>query len=330
VSVKPILVVNAGSSSLKLGLYSSDARQLWDGSTEGIGADDLERAVDEAEAKTGLRPAIVGHRVVHGGPSLVEHQRITPEVKSALRSCEQFAPLHVPIALRLIEAAEKLLPDAVQVACFDTVFHRTLPEVAWHLPLPDRWPGVRRYGFHGLSYESIVAQLDPVPARLVVAHLGSGASLCAIANGRSIDTTMGLTPTGGIPMATRTGDLDPGVLVYLMRQGLDADAIEKIVDHEGGLQALGGEHDMKKLIASDSRLAIDAFCTAVAKTIAGSATVLGGLDLVVFTGGIGEHAQRIRDEVCRRIAVLGDVPTRVLPAEEDLQIARHCARLATS
>jgi acetate kinase len=359
----PILVINTGSSSLKLGLFvhqDADEKALFIGSAESIGKPDARLEITNPEGKSlrqekrpGLdqqealseltrwlhelseqAPCAIGHRVVHGGPHLTEHQPITDGLLASLHEAVHFAPLHIPAALELIEASRRVYPGVPQFACFDTTFHRTLPDEAARFPLPNELfvQGVRRYGFHGLSYESILHQLGhEVPSRLVIAHLGSGASLAAVKDGRSVDTSMGLTPTGGIPMATRTGDLDPGVLLYLMRaQKLDADALEALLNHSAGLKALSnGEADMRKLEEShddSSKEAIEIFCRSIAKTVAGYASVLGGLDLLVFTGGIGEHSSRVREQVCSKLAFLdlaGD-KVKVLPSEEDLQIARHC------
>ncbi len=391
-----VLVINTGSSSLKLGLYqSSEAEEklLLDGQADHIGQPGSTLTLRDATGKT-LRseplvesteesalaqavcwlaelgyptPAAIGHRVVHGGPRLTEHQRITPDVTRELAACVHFAPLHIPLALSLIEAAQRAYPAVPEFACFDTAFHRTLPETAAHLPLPATLfeQGIRRYGFHGLSYESIVRQLSQLgsnlPKRTVIAHLGSGASLAAVEEGRSVDTSMGLTPTGGIPMATRTGDLDPGVLLYLLRTGYSGaspnpspDSLEVLVNQQSGLMALsGGERDMRALETAanagdaHAQLALDIFTIGIAKFVAGYATVLGGLDLLVFTGGIGEHSAYVRQQVCRRLACLSiaideaanksnapllssppsAVEVRVLPSEEDQQIARHCLDL---
>ena len=347
----PVLVINAGSSSLKLGLYerrSGDVGALWEATVEGaVSADALAQGTRQMrEQVKNVEPTLVAHRVVHGGPTLLVHRLVDDEVKDTLRACAGFAPLHVPVALALVAAAEQAYPGLPQVACFDTAFHRTLPEVARRLPIPRKWhdEGVRRYGFHGLSYESIVHHFGAaLPHRTIVAHLGSGASVAAILDGRSVDTSMGMTPTGGIVMGTRSGDLDPGVLVYLMRQGLDRDAIERLVDHESGLAGLAdGEHDVRRLEASPAgTLALDVFVASVKKTIAAYAAVLGGVDLVVFTGGIGEHSARVRREVCagltwmgvaldedcntKNAALLstGAVQVRVVRSEEDAQMARR-------
>jgi acetate kinase len=272
--------------------------------------------------------------VVHGGPHLTAHTLITTEVKQTLRDAVPFAPLHLPQALELLDQAQQIFSNVPHYACLDTAFHQTMPTRATHLALPKHYAdeGLVRYGFHGLSYESIVSTLGgDLPPRLVVAHLGSGASLCAIRDGRSIDTTMGLTPTGGIPMATRTGDLDPGVSVYLMRTGsLDADALEHLINHESGLKGLSDSNDdMQTLLQrndADAELAIDIFCTSVRKTIGAYAALMGGLDRVVFTGGIGEHAQSVRERICDGLEFL-DVQFEVIETQEERQIARHCRAL---
>src|SRR6202012_727780 len=249
----------------------------------------LEQATQLLHTLADFTPTASGHRVVHGGPRLTSHQRITPELIAELKTCLHFAPLHIPLALELIAAAERTYPNLPQFACFDTAFHTTIPEVASRFPIPREFfdEGIHRYGFHGLSYESIVHQLGAsIPGRVVIAHLGSGASLCALKDGRSIDTSMGLTPTGGIPMATRSGDLDPGILLYLMRvKKLNADTLEKLLNHKAGLAALSnGESDMKKLLELSSQgdapaqLAIEAFTLAVQKTIGAYAALLGGVD----------------------------------------------------
>jgi len=282
-------------------------------------------------------PVAVGHRVVHGGPHLREHQLITPQLLSTLEASVHFAPLHIPAALALIHQAQQALPDTPQFACFDTAFHRTLPEVAAHLPIPTRLhdAGVIRYGFHGLSCESVMHRLSPIPERAIIAHLGNGSSITAVRNGKSVDTSMGLTPTGGIPMSTRSGDLDPGVLVYLLRnEKLSADALEQLLNRQCGLFAFSnGESDMQALLAREAAgeptatLAIDAFCTAIRKTIGAYAALLGGLDLLVFTGGIGQRSQVIRERICQNLGFLGlaanSSKVLALPAEEELQIARH-------
>lgn len=383
-----ILTINSGSSSLKFGLYihlDEHEQGIFLGSADRIGAgkgrlaisdangrtvfeedaeyrsqtDALAHATEQLQRLSGAPPALIGHRVVHGGPHLRKHQAITPALLDTLRDSVHFAPLHIPTALALIRLVEERFPQAAQFACFDTAFHRTMPAEASTYALPRRYRemGVERYGFHGLSYESVVEALKPdLPSRLVVAHLGNGASLCAIADGRSVDTSMGMTPTGGIPMGTRSGDLDPGVVLFLARNGgLSTDALESLLNHDAGLIGLSGESsDMRALSASaaagspDAQLAIDIFCRSIAKTIAAFAAVLGCIDLLVFTGGIGEHSADVRAKVCAFLSHLGisldqqenqassarislansRCAVRVLAADEDAQIARHVRRLA--
>ena len=260
-----------------------------------------------------------------------------------------------------MEQAGRLYPGVPQAACFDTTFHRTMPPAATRLPIPSEYAeaGVRRYGFHGLSYESLIGQMragpDGVPARVVMAHLGSGSSLCAALRGQSVDTTMSFTPDGGIPMATRTGDLDPGVLFFMARQGhLSTDELDQVVNHKAGLAAIsGGTGDMQQLAramaggaakeAAAAALAFEVFATAIAKQVAALTVSLAGLDLLVFAGGIGEHSAPLREAVIQRLAPFGfkldveanrrsegtihasasRVPVRIMPAEEDLMIAAH-------
>jgi acetate kinase len=357
-----ILVINTGSSSLKFGLYTvtgSEPKLSLEGLADGIGQTTGKLELKDATGKVlhsedhtfttqtealthatqlpelaKIKPTAIGHRVVHGGPRLTTHQLITPNLIAELKACLHFAPLHIPLSLELIEATQRAYPNTPQFACFDTAFHTTIPEAASRFPLPRELydEGIRRYGFHGLSYESIVHQLGAtVPDRVIIAHLGSGASLCALRAGRSIDTTMGLTPTGGIPMATRSGDLDPGVLLYLMRvKKTTADALEQLLNHDSGLKAIsGGTSDMRALEASntpESHMAIDIFTTAIRKTIAAYTAELGGLDLLIFSGGIGEHSERIRQAASGGI----NAPIRTIPSQEDLQIARHCQSLLKS
>ncbi len=340
-----VLALNCGSSSLKFGLYrcqGATAALICEGEAEEIGRDHsshtkaLERALQTIENCRAAEPQAVGHRLVHGGSRVREHQRVTPQVAEELRSAAEFAPLHVPQALSVLEAMQQRLPNVPQVICLDTAFHRTMPDVSKTFALPQevRDSGVERYGFHGLSLESIIPQLRPLPERLVIAHLGNGASVTAIQNGRSIDTTMGLTPTGGVMMGTRCGDLDPGVAIYLMRHRYKTpEELEDLFDHNSGLLGVSGtSSDVRKLLDArnqDARanLALRMFCYQVQKAIAGMTAALGGLDAVVFTGGIGEHATELRNEICSRLEFLGKFRTLVLPAQEDLQIAKITAKL---
>ena len=361
-----ILILNSGSSSLKFGVYrrgETDEEAMLAGSAEGIGrgngtfhirSSDGSRLVERESVLESQRdalgalassiqeqlprpPAAVGHRIVHGGPKLRTHQLITPQVLEQLRAATHFAPLHIPPALALIDAAQSSFPSAAQFACFDNAFHQTIPEVASRLALPRRYfdAGIRRYGFHGLSYESLVYRSGSrLPARAIFAHLGNGASLCALRDGVSIDTTMGLTPTGGIPMGTRSGDLDPGVFLYLLRnEKLSADELEHIFNHQSGLLALSsGESDVKLLEERartgdvQAALALDVFAISVRKIIGAYTALLGGIDLLVFTGGIGEHSEYIRRAASRDLESLGLTSDKiqVVPTEEQQQMARHC------
>ena len=363
-----VLVLNSGSSSLKFGIYyrgADDEEALLTGSAEGIGhsngslhirssdgntlvareciheshSDALATLAAEVRDHIHTVPVAVGHRVVHGGPDLHTHQLITPQILAQLRSATHFAPLHIPQALMLIASAQLIFPAAAHFACFDDAFHRTMPEVASHLPLPQRYfdAGIRHYGFHGLSYESLVHHFGAqLPGRAVFAHLGNGASLCALRNGVSVDTTMGLTPTGGIPMGTRSGDLDPGVFLYLLRnEKLGAEELEDLLNHQSGLFALSsGESDVKALETSirsnpHAALALNVFAISVRKVIGAYAALLGGVDLLVFTGGIGENSDHIRSIAADGLDFLGLTTDKIqiVHAEEEPQIARHCRRM---
>lgn len=364
-----VLVVNSGSSSLKFGLFyrgESDEEALLSGSAEGIGRSDgrlkilsssgdllwqrenvlesqshaLGAVAEAVQRHVGQSPLAVGHRIVHGGPKLRTHQEITPQVLEELRAATHFAPLHIPQSLALIASAQNTFPSARQFACFDDAFHQNMPEVASHFPLPRRYfqAGIRRYGFHGLSYESLVHHFGVrLPEKVIFAHLGNGASLCALRRGMSIDTTMGLTPTGGIPMGTRCGDLDPGVLLYLLRtEKLNIDQLEEMLNLHSGLFALSaGESDVKMLEERSSRadrgasLALDVFAVSVRKAIGAYIALLEGVDLLVFTGGIGEHSSRIRQTASGGLESLGLSPEKiqVVATQEERQIARHCRLL---
>ena len=333
-----VLALNSGSSSLKYGLYAvEDAAVLLVGGTiettddHGHFFDAIERALREWPA-----PTVIGHRIVHGGPHRDSHCRIDDAVMADLVAACAFAPLHGPASLALIRAAATRYPGVPQVACFDTAFHAGMPEIATTLPMPRayRASGIRRYGFHGLSCESIVSQLvDDLPARLVIAHLGNGASVTAVRDGRSIDTSMGLTPTGGVMMATRTGDLDPGVLLHLLREtGLNAPALATLVDHASGMAGVSGvSGDMRILRAAatdDSDLAIRMFERSVCKQVAAMIASLGGADMLVLTGGIGEHDAPTGRAIRAGLAWVPGLEIRILPSQEDAQIARHAAALA--
>jgi acetate kinase len=378
-----ILAFNSGSSSLKFALYefsNSIERLLVRGEAEDITAptarlrlrtpdgssvvdqprpiperhDALQMALDELKKGKYAPPSAIGHRVVNGGPHYAAPQKITPQLLTDLSNLVPLAPLHLPAEIKIMEAVASQLPQIPQVACFDTAFHRRLPELAQRFPLPRKLldEGIRRYGFHGLSYEYVLQELGPAAQRqrLIIAHLGNGASLAAVKDGVPADTSMGLTPTGGIMMGTRTGDLDPGILIYLLRERrYDAAKLERLVDSESGLLGVSElTSDMKALLAkrdSDPRAAeaIAMFCRSIRKQIGAFAAVLGGVDMLVFTGGIGEHAPAVREEICRDLGHLGvridfaknnaakDVisasesacAVRVVATNEELMIARH-------
>ena len=338
-----VLALNSGSSSLKFGVYgvgATDVTVLLSGEIEAQSVDDAGRAVAEVAerlARANL-PTLdsVGHRVVHGGSQLRRHCLIDDTMIGQLEAATAFAPLHIPPVLSIIRFSRERFRGLPQVACFDTVFHVGMPEVARTLPIPRnlRIQGIERYGFHGLSCESIVRQLGTgVPDRLVIAHLGNGASITAVKAGRSIDTSMGLTPTGGVIMGTRSGDLDPGILVYLAREkGFDAAMLEEMVDRKSGLWGISGiASDMRVLRKAsssnvDAHLAISMFCYSVRKQIAAMIAALEGVDRIIFTGGIGEHDALARAEICVGLSWV-DVRVSVLPSQEDKQIARHARTL---
>jgi acetate kinase len=380
-----VLALNSGSSSLKFSLYAARGEQaVLEGEAESIGAAAATFRVHDSEGREivsetapladqqaaiarigrlladrgGAGPTAVGHRIVHGGPRLRQPCLIDDAVLAQLEDATPFAPLHIPASLAVIRFAREHFPGAAQAACFDTSFHATLPQRARLLPLPRalQAEGIERYGFHGLSCESIVHALAGVlPARLVIAHLGNGASVTAVADGVSIDTSMGLTPTGGVIMGTRSGDLDPGVLIYLMRaQGLDADRLEEMVDRHGGLLAISGvASDVRRLheaaaTNADASLALDMFCDSVRKQIVAMMAALGGADMLVFTGGIGQHDALVREAICASLGWAGlrldaarnrasearieagdsACGVRVMATAENAQIARHTWALA--
>ena len=381
---RTILCLNGGSSSLKFALFrasESAESRIAEGAIEGIGkesrfwlreggkkiADESKPIPDHRVAieqifaafeQHGMRkPDAAGHRIVHGGPKYTEPQLVNRELKAVLHELVPFAPLHLPLEIGIIEAVSDHYPGLSQVACFDTSFHRQMPEIAERFALPRQlWDdGVRRYGFHGLSYEYIVSKLGlQLGSRAIIAHLGNGASMVALKEGRPVDTTMGLTPTGGFMMSTRSGDLDPGILLYLMRKGYDAEQLESLLNQQSGLLGVSStSSDMKMLLearAIDSKAAqaIDMFCYQIRKFIGAFAAVLGGLDTLVFTGGIGERAAPIRQQICVGLEHLGievDEPrntqsadlisknnskcaVRVIVTDEDLMIARHTRRIA--
>ncbi len=316
-----ILTLNAGSSSLKFALFDTPALTRVTGDTiERIERADHAAHLPEVFAAIGAAEVTaVGHRVVHGGPRFTAAVRIDAGVLAELRALIPLAPEHAPAEIALIEALTAQRPDVPQVACFDTAFHADLPAATRLLPIPRRYVarGVRRYGFHGLSYAYLrdaLAQLDPAAARgrVVLAHLGNGCSLAALRDGRDVDTTMALTPAAGLVMGTRSGDLDPGLAAYLSRvEGLDAAGFDALVNGQSGLLGLSETSaDMRDLLAAESsdpraQEALEVFCLAARKHVAAMAASLEGLDTLVFAGGIGEHAAPIRARVCAGLAHLG-------------------------
>ncbi|WP_213804906.1 acetate/propionate family kinase [Granulicella sp. dw_53] len=405
-----VLVMNSGSSSIKFSVFAvggAGPRSLFEGELSGVGGETAHLTLRDAEGKNvagehrgavgagstqeaihavmdvvfgGTLPKIgaVGYRVVHPGAKLKAHCRITETVLQDLVEAAVFAPLHDPTALEVIRAVMGRMPQVPHFACFDTIFHESMSKAAMTYALPEevRAQGVRRYGFHGLSCESIVRQmLDAAdrgeivfPKRMVIAHLGSGCSVTAVVRGRSVDTTMGLTPTGGVVMGTRPGDLDPGVMLYLLRQGPGGKAegsesheeqvaaVEEMVNHRAGIVALSGmANDMKAVREAagkgDERalLAVEVFTRSIRKAIGGFCWLMGGLDAIVFAGGIGEHDAASRAEILRGLEGLGveldhaaneahgdgvrrvsgtfPIAVYVVPAEEDLMIAVHVAEM---
>lgn len=347
---EPILVINAGSSSIKFSVFETGKdRSLAAGAhghVEAIGTAGAARIeVDDVAGKSLIDAPIeghdhqaamtaihdwfadhigsesgfdgIGHRVVHGGVRFSSPVRIDDAVLKELDGLVPLAPLHQPHNLAAIRAVAAVAPKVPQVACFDTAFHRSAPALAQEFALPRKLTasGIRRYGFHGLSYEYIMSVLpqvapDCADGRVVVAHLGNGASMCAIKHGRSVATTMGFTAVDGLPMGTRTGALDPGVLLYLMQhEGMNAAAIEHLIYHESGLLGVSGlSSDMRSLLESDAaaaKEAVDLFVYRIGRELGSLAAALGGLDAIVFTAGIGEHAAEIRAWVCRDAAWLG-------------------------
>jgi acetate kinase len=381
-----ILTINGGSSSIKFALFEAcdTLRRILSGEIERIGlpdailrlkglnpADNFSRIVTAPDHATAVdvlmgwieerseREALiaVGHRVVHGGPKYTEPQRITAEMVDELHRLSPFDPEHLPAEILLIEAFSRRFPDLPQIACFDTAFHRDMPRVAKMLPIPRRYEaqGVQRYGFHGLSYAYLMQELERVAGakaangRVILAHLGNGASLAAVRDGKSIDTSMGFTPTAGLVMSTRSGDVDPGLISFMWRsEQMTAAQFDKMMNHESGLLGVSEiSADMRDLLdyeTQDMRAAeaVALFCYQAKKWIGAYAAALGGLDTLVFAGGIGEHAPVIRARICTGLEFLGidleeiqnaanesvistkasRVTVRVIHTDEELTIAR--------
>jgi acetate kinase len=299
-ALSQVLVVNAGSTSLKLSLVDAQERS--------VALEDFEDA------------AAVGHRVVHGGSRFREPVLIDQDVLDAIKELSKLAPLHNEPALAAIANARRALPEAAQVAVFDTAFHATIPHEAATYAIPRPWReewGIRRYGFHGLSVQWVTEQMQA--RRLVVCHLGGGCSVTAVLDGRSVDTTMGFSPLEGVPMATRSGSVDPGALIHLLREcGLSVDSLDRALEHDSGLAALGG---------LDDSLGFAVFTYRVARAVAAMAVPLGGLDVLAFTAGVGENRADVREAVVERLRFLGDFRVQVVPAREDVVIARAVRHL---
>ena len=355
-----ILAVNFGSSSLKTALYEttgdettsgvlhrlararigrlSDGHLIleWEGgkSELDVRGEPLPAVIDALAAEGFAAPDGFGHRFVHGG-AYAQAQLLTTEVRAELTRLVSWAPQHQPAALAGVATVSERWPAARQVGCFDSAFHRSMPEVAQRLALPaELWDeGIRRYGFHGLSYEHIVETVGAEKlGRAVVAHLGNGTSMAAIAEGRSLDTTMGFTPDAGLFMGSRSGDVDPGLLLYLARREenpLTFEQLQTMLQERSGLRGLSdGESDMQTLLTRDdpaAQLAVDSFCRQVAKQVGAYASVLGAVDSLVFTGGIGEHSGAVRDNVVSRLGFLSIGQVLVVPTDEEAVIARQTA-----
>ncbi|MEB3194627.1 MAG: acetate kinase [Cyanobacteriota bacterium] len=342
-----VLVVNAGSSSLKALLLDPHDQPLWRGQTPWTPHHSASGAPNPAEAalQGWLLPAIapwsaslalVGHRVVHGGTAFTAPTRVTADVHRQLDALTPLAPLHNGPALAILEALLRWRPELPQWACFDTAFHHTLPPEAFTYAIPSRWRemGLRRYGFHGLSHQH-VSERVPV-SRLISCHLGAGCSLCAIRNGHSVATTMGFTPMEGLVMATRSGSVDPGLLLHLLRQGIAAEELDRELNHASGWLALsdGRSTDMRELreaaAAGDglATLAIAVFRRRLLEGIGAMAASLGGVDAIALTGGIGEHDQALKEELREALAWMGPGELVVVRADEEGVIARLCRSAA--
>ena len=386
-----ILTINAGSSSIKVVLFDvpTAPQRIFQVAIRNIGQPTASLAVTypdkPAEPPTTVNaedhigafkilaewlgkqtasqsPAAIGHRLVHGGPKYYQPQIIDDELLANLRQLTVFDPEHLPVEIMLIEEAKRLFPGVKQVACFDTAFHHDLPDVARRLPIPRHYEaaGLRRYGFHGLSYAFVLQEIkrldgpDRANGRIIIAHLGSGVSLVAVSEGKSIDTTMGLTPASGVPMSSRSGDIDPGLQLFLARhEGLNPDQLNSLFNFQSGLLGISETtSDMQQLLeneGTDSRAkeAVDLFCYQIKKSIGSLAAALGGLDQLVFTGGMGEDAPKVRERVCQDLGFLGveldesrnvagadlisadnsRVAVRVIHTDEAATIARDVQRL---
>jgi acetate kinase len=386
-----VLTINSGSSSVKFGLFEigQTEKLVLSGELERIGLRagvfqihnaKGEALIDEHKDMPNHEAALkqlfawleqhepgqsldaVGHRVVHGGPNYNQPHRVTPELLADLKVLVPLAPDHLPHEIKAIRATSQAYPNLAQVACFDTAFHRHMPRLAQIVALPRHYQhlGLVRYGFHGLSYEYILHELrkeagnETADGRLIIAHLGNGASMAAVWRGKGVDTTMGFTPAGGLVMSTRSGDLDPGILVYLLEEkGLKPSGLSDLVNQQSGLLGVSGiSSDMRDLLNKEesephAREAVDLFCYRAAKHLGALAAALGGLDTLIFTAGIGENSPVVRQRICQNLSYLGvqlderqnrinapvisvengRVSVRMMKTNEDLMIARHTANL---
>lgn len=328
-----VLTVNSGSSSIKYSVYDGD-REITSGKMSGKLDQTVPAILDKIPRE---QIESIGFRIVHGGPKHFEPERITPELRDELKKLTDLAPDHMPDQLAVIDAVEHAMPGMPMVACFDTAFHRRMPRLAQLYGLTRQLAddGVIRYGFHGLSYAYIVDKLrkeSALPERLVVAHLGNGSSMAAILHGASIDTTMGLTPTGGFLMSNRSGDMDPAVVLHLIRQrGMTADEVDRLVTKHGGLKGMSGvSSDMQELVRLSAENpaaaeAVDLYCYQARKFLGALTVALDGIDLLVFTGGIGENSSVVRDKIGQGLRALGSPPVRVIKTNEEVMIARGTA-----
>jgi acetate kinase len=348
-----ILVVNAGSSSIKIEVFDRSLVSIAAGAVAEIGgaarlrlgagsvpvtAPDHQAALEQllqGMAAKGIaldHLTAAAHRIVHGGADLTAPARLTPEVLARIAACNSLAPLHNPHNLAGITALMRLVPDLPQYGSFDTAFHATNPDVAvtYAIPQAERDKGIRRYGFHGLSYAGLVEHLRPtLPRRLLALHLGNGASLCAILEGRSVATSMGYSPLEGLVMGSRVGSID-GMAVLRMAADHGIDGAAHLLNHDSGLRALGGTNDMADLLTRDTdqaRFAVEHFCYWAARQAGSAIVAMGGLDAIAFTGGIGENAAMIRARIVHHLSCFGTVPTHVVPADEERQIARDALSL---
>jgi acetate kinase len=388
-----ILTINSGSSSIKFSLYELGKTEslILKGELAGIGIEHGDFQAEDQEGhqltaqkldlpdhdaawqtlfdwlqghEIGKDLHAVGHRLVHGGAAHVKPQLVSPALIEDLKLLMPLAPDHLPDEIKGLEEVRRYFPDLPQIVCFDTAFHRRMPEVAQRYALPEPLfrAGLRHYGFHGLSYEYITQELvkeagpPDASGKLIIAHLGNGASMAAIEDGRSLDTTMGLTPAGGLVMSTRVGDLDPGVIVYLLQEkGMTPAAVNHLINHQAGLLGVSGiSADMHDLLAQEdtqagASLAVEIFCYQARKFVGALAAALGGLDTFIFTGGIGENSAIIRARTCANLEFLGihldpdlnqengpiiskqdsPVTVRVMKTNEELMIARHTRNLLT-